>query len=220
MDLKLAVVILPISDVCAKAFYVDQARFTADYDMATNESFRIVQLTPPGSATSISIGINLTNTPVAPGSTQGLRLVVDDIDQAKDELSSRGVDVNAVDDRPGVGSPGTATRTATGGSSTKRLAAELECCSLAPCLRAWSGHQLAKSRKWRWRRAESPPTDAESVAIGRGCTSAFPYFTVPALGRARSLVGRTSMRWPSSLNPNLRSRCAWIGVASSRSPRG
>lgn len=84
----------------AKAFYVDQAGFAADYEMAPNENFCIVQLTPPGSATSIAIGINLTNTPVAPGSTQGLRLVDDDIDQAKDELSSRGVNVTAVDDRP------------------------------------------------------------------------------------------------------------------------
>ena len=101
MDLKLAVVILPVSDVdAARAFYVDQAGFTADYDMAPNENFRIVQLTPPGSATSIAIGINLTNTPVGPGSTKGLRLVVDDIDQAKNELSSRGVNVTAVDDRP------------------------------------------------------------------------------------------------------------------------
>ena len=93
--------------------------------MAPNENFRIAPLTPPGSATSVANGINLTNTPVAAGCTQGLRLVVDDIDQAKDEPSSRGVDVTAVDDRPGVGSPGTATRTATGGSSTKHLAAEL-----------------------------------------------------------------------------------------------
>lgn len=100
MDLKLQVVILPVSDVDrAKAFYVDQAGFTADYDAAPNEYFRIVQLTPPGSPTSIAIGVNLTHAPAEPGSAQGMRLVTADIDQARRDLIERGVDVTPVDDR-------------------------------------------------------------------------------------------------------------------------
>lgn len=100
MDLKLQVVILPVSDVDrAKTFYVNQAGFRADYDAAPNEYFRIVQLTPPGSAASIAIGTNLTHSPAEPGSAQGMRLVVDDIDQARAELVGRGVEVTDVDNR-------------------------------------------------------------------------------------------------------------------------
>ena len=101
MDYKLELVIVPVSDVdAAKAFYIDQAGFTADYDMAPNENYRIVQLTPAGSATSIAIGVNLTAGPNRPGSVPGLRLVVADIEKAAAELSDRGVEVSAVDDRP------------------------------------------------------------------------------------------------------------------------
>ena len=100
MDLKLQVVILPVSDVDrAKAFYVDQAGFHADYDAAPNEYFRIVQLTPPGSPASIAIGTNLTHAPAEPGSAQGMRLITDDIEQSRRDLVDRGVDVTAIDDR-------------------------------------------------------------------------------------------------------------------------
>ena len=100
MDLKLRVVILPVADVDrAKDFYVDRAGFRADYDAAPNEYFRIVQLTPPGSEASIAIGTNLTHSPAEPGSAQGMRLVVEDIEQARRELVERGVDVTPVDDR-------------------------------------------------------------------------------------------------------------------------
>lgn len=101
MDLKLAVIILPVSDVDrAKGFYADNAGFTVDYDMAPSDTYRIVQLTPPGSATAIAIGRNLTHKPAVPGSVQGLRLVVDDIEQVRAALTDRGVTVTAIDDRP------------------------------------------------------------------------------------------------------------------------
>ena len=101
MDLKLEVVILPVSDVeRAKAFYRDQVGFAVDYDMAPNEHYRIVQLTPPGSATAIAIGINLTRTPAAPGSAQGLRLVVTDIEETVKTLTDHQVTVTAIEDRP------------------------------------------------------------------------------------------------------------------------
>jgi catechol 2,3-dioxygenase-like lactoylglutathione lyase family enzyme len=99
MDFKLELVAIPVSDVDrAKAFYVDQAGFNADHDHKVNESLRFVQLTPPGSACSITIGDGITD--AAPGSVKGMQLVVDDIEAARAELSGRGVDVGDVQDFP------------------------------------------------------------------------------------------------------------------------
>ena len=93
MDLKLELVVVPVSDVDrAKAFYADGMGFTVDVDHRPNEHFRVVQLTPPGSACSVTIGTGLT--PSAPGTYQGLHLVVDDIVAARDELVGRGVQVS------------------------------------------------------------------------------------------------------------------------------
>lgn len=92
MDYKLELVVVPVGDVDrAKAFYADQMGFTVDVDHQPNDQFRVVQLTPPGSACSITIGVGVTQ--VAPGTYQGLHLVVDDIEAAAAELSGRGVDV-------------------------------------------------------------------------------------------------------------------------------
>jgi predicted enzyme related to lactoylglutathione lyase len=99
VDFKLEVVPVPVSDVDrAKAFYVDQAGFNADHDHTVSEEIRFVQLTPPGSACSITLGKGLIDTP--PGSVQGLQLVVGDIEQAHAELSGRGVAVSDVQDFP------------------------------------------------------------------------------------------------------------------------
>jgi predicted enzyme related to lactoylglutathione lyase len=93
MDLKLELIVVPVSDVDrAKAFYADKVGFTVDVDHRAGEEFRIVQLTPPGSACSITI---MRNTE-APGSVQGLHLVVSDIDAARDVLVERGVDVSEI----------------------------------------------------------------------------------------------------------------------------
>jgi len=95
MDYKLEVVVVPVSDVDrAKAFYGEQCGFVVDLDTAINDDLRIVQLTPPGSACSISIGKGIVTS--APGSLQGLQLVVDDIDAARADLSGRGVEVSPV----------------------------------------------------------------------------------------------------------------------------
>ncbi len=92
MDLKLEVLVLPVSDVDkSKAFY-EQAGFNADVDTRPNENFRIVQLTPPGSACSIIIGKGLTT--AAPGSAQGLTLVVSDIEAARAYFIERGIDIS------------------------------------------------------------------------------------------------------------------------------
>jgi predicted enzyme related to lactoylglutathione lyase len=94
VDFKLELVILPVSDVDrAKAFY-EQVGFNLDVDHQPNESFRVVQLTPPGSACSITIGKGLTS--AAPGSAQGLHLVVTDIEEARSELVGRGIDVSEI----------------------------------------------------------------------------------------------------------------------------
>ena len=91
MDFALELVIVPVSDVDrAKAFY-EQAGFTLDVDHSAGESFRVVQLTPPGSACSIAIGNGIGGG--EPGSTKGLHLVVTDIVAARDELVARGVEV-------------------------------------------------------------------------------------------------------------------------------
>ena len=94
MDLKLELVTVPVSDVDrAKAFYVDQAGFNADHDHASTRELRFVQLTPPGSACSITIGAGLSDVP--PGSAQ-LQLVVADVHAARDELLARGLEVGDV----------------------------------------------------------------------------------------------------------------------------
>ena len=92
-DLKLEVVVIPVSDVDrAKRFYGSLGwRLDADFPFDT---FRVVQFTPPGSACSVQFGTNIT--PAAPGSAQGLYLVVSDIEAARTELVGRGVDVSEV----------------------------------------------------------------------------------------------------------------------------
>ncbi|MGH9111345.1 MAG: glyoxalase superfamily protein [Acidimicrobiales bacterium] len=95
MDWKLELVAVPVSDVDrAKAFYTDKVGFNADHDHTVSDELRFVQLTPPGSACSISLGTGLVDTP--PGSVQGLQMVVPDIDAARAELVERGVEVGEV----------------------------------------------------------------------------------------------------------------------------
>ena len=95
MDLKLELVLIPVSDVDrAKAFYVDNAGFRLDVDHQPNDDFRVVQMTPPGSACSITIGIGITSAP--PGSYRGTHLVVTDIEAARAELVERGVEVSEI----------------------------------------------------------------------------------------------------------------------------
>jgi catechol 2,3-dioxygenase-like lactoylglutathione lyase family enzyme len=99
MDWKLELVAVPVSDVDrAKAFYTEKVGFIADHDHLISDQLRFVQLTPPGSACSISIGVGLVDS--APGSLKGLQLVVSDIEAAHDELLQRGVEVSDVQDFP------------------------------------------------------------------------------------------------------------------------
>jgi catechol 2,3-dioxygenase-like lactoylglutathione lyase family enzyme len=93
MDFKLELLIVPVSDVDrAKTFYIERAGFHLDVDHRAGEDFRVVQLTPPGSACSVALMANAT----AAGSVQGMHLRVEDIEAARAELAGRGVDVGEI----------------------------------------------------------------------------------------------------------------------------
>ncbi len=93
-DTKLEVVVIPVSDVGrAKEFY-GKLGWRLDADFPFDNGFRVVQFTPPGSGCSVQFGSNITS--AAPGSAQGLYLIVSDIVGAREELAARGVDVSEV----------------------------------------------------------------------------------------------------------------------------
>ncbi len=95
MDWKLELVVVPVADVDrAKRFYSEQIGFHVDHDTQAVAGLRVVQLTPPGSACSIAVGVGIGQAP--PGSAQGLQLVVADIDAARAELIEAGVEVSPV----------------------------------------------------------------------------------------------------------------------------
>jgi catechol 2,3-dioxygenase-like lactoylglutathione lyase family enzyme len=95
MDWKLEVVVVPVSDVDrSKKFYAEQCGFVVDVDRRMSETMRVVQLTPPGSACSITIGEGLSSS--VPGSLKGLQLVVPDVEAARAELVGRDVEVSGV----------------------------------------------------------------------------------------------------------------------------
>ena len=98
MDMKLELIAIPVSDVDrAKSFYV-RAGFNADQDHRVSDDIRFVQLTPPGSACSISLGTGITD--AEPGSVKGLQVVVADIDEARSDLLGRGIQVSEVQNFP------------------------------------------------------------------------------------------------------------------------
>ena len=99
MNWKIELIAVPVSDIDrAKAFYVDQVGFVADHDHTVNENLRFVQLTPPGSACSIVLDLNVTD--MAPGAVKGLQMVIPDADEARKHLIDRGVDASEVNDQP------------------------------------------------------------------------------------------------------------------------
>lgn len=94
MDWRLEVVVVPVSDVDrAKAFYAEQLGFPVDVDHRAGD-MRVVQMTPPGSGCSVSIGTGLTD--AIPGSVRGLQLSVGDIEAARAQLVERGVEVSPI----------------------------------------------------------------------------------------------------------------------------
>jgi catechol 2,3-dioxygenase-like lactoylglutathione lyase family enzyme len=99
IDWRLELIQVPVSDIDrAKAFYVEKAGFVAEHDHQVSEELRFVQLTPPGSHCSIALTSGTHQ--MAPGSLEGLQLVVGDIDRAREQLLARGVEVGDVQDFP------------------------------------------------------------------------------------------------------------------------
>jgi catechol 2,3-dioxygenase-like lactoylglutathione lyase family enzyme len=95
VDWKIEVIVVPVSDVeRSKAFYSEQVGFVVDVDQQVNENLRVVQMTPPGSACSVTIGTGMNPSP--PGTLKGMQLVVPDVARARQELADRGVDVSPV----------------------------------------------------------------------------------------------------------------------------
>jgi catechol 2,3-dioxygenase-like lactoylglutathione lyase family enzyme len=95
VDLKLELVLVPVSDVDrAKAFYTEKVGFNLDVDTQPSEGFRIVQMTPPGSSCSITIGIGLEL--AEPGSLRGTHLIVSDIEAVRAQLFEQGVNVSEI----------------------------------------------------------------------------------------------------------------------------
>ena len=99
MDLKIELVPIPVSDVDrAKSFYVDQVGFNADHDHQVSERLRFVQLTPPGSACSVVMGVGITE--MEPGSQRGVQIVVSDVAAARQALIEHGVQASEIDVQP------------------------------------------------------------------------------------------------------------------------
>jgi predicted enzyme related to lactoylglutathione lyase len=99
MDWKLELVAVPVSDVdAAKKFYSEKVGFNLDHDHRVSDTMRFVQLTPTGSACSIAIGEGITDAP--PGSAPNLQLVVSSIQEARDELAGRGVEISPIQEFP------------------------------------------------------------------------------------------------------------------------
>ncbi len=100
MNWKIELIGVPVSDVDrAIAFYRDQVGFVLDHDIPVTDGLRFVQLTPPGSACSIVIGIGVTDQ-MPPGSQKGIQIVVPDAEEARAHLVRAGVDVTEVDEQP------------------------------------------------------------------------------------------------------------------------
>jgi catechol 2,3-dioxygenase-like lactoylglutathione lyase family enzyme len=99
MDWKIELIAIPVTDVDrARRFYVEQVGFVEDHDHHVSDEIRFVQLTPPGSACSIAIGKGISE--AAPGSVEGVQMVVSDIGDAHRHLMERGVDVSDIQDFP------------------------------------------------------------------------------------------------------------------------
>ena len=95
MDSKLEVVIVPVKDIDrAKTFYVDKLGFNLDVDHKAGDEFRVVQMTPPGSACSVTVGKGISD--AAPGSYRGTHLIVTDVEAARAELVGNGVEVSEI----------------------------------------------------------------------------------------------------------------------------
>ncbi|WP_104108541.1 VOC family protein [Arthrobacter sp. N199823] len=100
MEMRLELVPLPTTDVDrSKAFYLDQVGFTLDHDVEPGNGMRVVQMTPPGSACSIVVGVGISDPTAAP--VHGLHLVVDDLETVQQTLRGKGIGVSDISDMGG-----------------------------------------------------------------------------------------------------------------------
>jgi len=100
VQMRLELLPLPTTDVeRSKAFYLNQVGFTLDHDVEPGNGMRVVQLTPPGSACSIVVGVGISSPGAAP--VQNLHLVVDELDTVRDTLLGNGVEVSDIQDLGG-----------------------------------------------------------------------------------------------------------------------
>jgi catechol 2,3-dioxygenase-like lactoylglutathione lyase family enzyme len=105
MDFRLELILLPVTDVDRARHFYERAGFRLDVDHQASEDFRVVQLTPPGSACSIAFGVGFITSP--PGCVSGLHLVVSDIESARSELAASGIEVEDIRHMtPGGWAPG------------------------------------------------------------------------------------------------------------------
>lgn len=101
MEMRLEVVQVPVADVDrSKSFYTEKLGFALDHDVEHIPGMRVVQMTPPGSATSIVIGTGMTS--MLPGSLEGLQLVVPELADVRSELLGRGAEISEIQDMGGV----------------------------------------------------------------------------------------------------------------------
>ncbi|WP_430297415.1 VOC family protein [Sinomonas sp. B1-1] len=101
MEMRLEVVQVPVADVeASKSFYMETLGFNVDHDVEHIPGMRVVQLTPPGSPTSIVIGTGMTS--MAPGNLEGLQLVVQDLATVRAELHRRGAEISEIQNLGGV----------------------------------------------------------------------------------------------------------------------
>ena len=102
-DMKLEVVPVPVADIDrAKSFYIEKLGFNADHDTQPNDTVRVVQLTPPGSACSIVLATGLPGIEMPAGSLRGLHLVVPDITKTRETLAAKDVEVSGIVDMGGI----------------------------------------------------------------------------------------------------------------------
>jgi len=187
MDMKLEVVVIPVSDVeRAKDFY-KALGWRLDADIATDETFRVVQLTPPGSPTSVIFGTAVTEQ--EPGTAQGLHLVVSDIDAAREELVGRGAEVSeAFHDAGGIfHHAGTASRVA--GPDPKRQSYSSFLSFNDPDGNGWVLQEVTNRLPGRIDPAESSFSSADDLAaaLRRAAT---------AHGEHEARTGQADENWP------------------------
>ena len=206
-DLKLEVVVIPVSDVDrAKSFYRNLG-WRIDADFPFENGFRVVQLTPPGSPTSVQFGTNLTT--AAPGSAHGHYLVVSDIVAAHDELADRGANLSAVfhPGTPGFSSNPTARTTgprdvlptarATAPSSPSRI----RTATAGSCRRSPSDCQVASvPRSHRSRRPVTSPRHCSGLRPPMASTRSETVASTTSSGR----TGTPPTWWPSTTATRFR----------------